>query len=176
MTTSRRSGASGTSVCLCPTTERDLADGIGPAPALRAAGSPLCLGSDSHAVIDLFEEARGLEMHARLAAGRRGVLEPSALVRALTVDGHRAIGWPEAAGWQSVRRPTWSPSRTDTVRTVGATAEQLVMAATAADVDTVVVGGEMVVRAGRHRLGDVAALLAEALDEIRAAVDEQGAP
>ena len=40
-------GATGTGVCMCPTTERDLADGIGPARALADAGSPLTLGSDS---------------------------------------------------------------------------------------------------------------------------------
>ena len=169
-------GRSGTSVCLCPTTERDLADGIAPAPALLAAGSPLCLGSDQNAAVDLLAEAHALEMHARLAGGRRGVLEPAALVRALTVDGHRAIGWPEA-GRLAVGAPADLVAvRTDTVRTVGAAAEQLVMVATAADVDTVLVGGEIVVSAGRHRLGDVADLLAEALDEVSAAVDEEGAP
>ncbi|MBW8817864.1 MAG: formimidoylglutamate deiminase, partial [Streptomyces sp.] len=46
-------GDSGTGTCMCPTTERDLADGIGPAVALQRRGSPLSLGSDSHAVIDL---------------------------------------------------------------------------------------------------------------------------
>ncbi len=49
---------SGARVCLCPTTERDLADGIGPTAELRDARIPITLGSDSHAVIDLFEEAR----------------------------------------------------------------------------------------------------------------------
>ena len=53
---------SGVGVCLCPTTERDLADGIGPARRLADAGVALSLGSDGHAVIDLFEEARGVEM------------------------------------------------------------------------------------------------------------------
>ena len=48
--------STGTACCLCPTTERDLADGIGPARALLDAGSPLTLGSDQHAVIDPFEE------------------------------------------------------------------------------------------------------------------------
>ena len=33
--------------CLCPTTERDLGDGLAPARALAAAGCPLTLGSDS---------------------------------------------------------------------------------------------------------------------------------
>ncbi len=64
----------GSHVCFCPTTERDLADGIGPAAALTAAGAGLCLGSDSHAVIDLFEEARAVELDARLATGERGHL------------------------------------------------------------------------------------------------------
>lgn len=59
-------GGAGTGVCMCPTTERDLADGIGPAVALGRAGCPLSLGSDSHAVIDLLEEARALELNERL--------------------------------------------------------------------------------------------------------------
>jgi formiminoglutamate deiminase len=61
-------GSSATSSCFCPTTERDLADGIGPSVALRDAGSSLTLGSDSHAVIDLFEEMRGRA--ARLPGAR----------------------------------------------------------------------------------------------------------
>ncbi len=48
-------GGSRSTVCMCPLTEADLADGVGPAPALAAAGSPLALGSDGHSVIDLFE-------------------------------------------------------------------------------------------------------------------------
>ena len=56
--------------CFCPTTEADLADGIGPARALAGAGCPLSLGSDSHAVIDLLAEARLVEMGERLAALR----------------------------------------------------------------------------------------------------------
>ena len=55
-------GGSRTVVCMCPTTEADLADGVGPARALASAGSPLSLGSDSHAVIDLLEEARRVEL------------------------------------------------------------------------------------------------------------------
>ena len=56
-----------TGVCFCPTTERDLGDGIGPAPALLAASGLFSLGSDSHAVIDMFEEARAVELDERLA-------------------------------------------------------------------------------------------------------------
>ena len=60
--------------------ERDLADGIGPARRLRNAGSPLSLGSDSHAVVDAFEEIRGLEMHERLRSGERGRFGPVELI------------------------------------------------------------------------------------------------
>jgi formiminoglutamate deiminase len=65
-------GGSRTAVCMCPVTEADLADGVGPAPALAAAGSPLTLGSDGHSVIDLLEEARWMELSQRLVTRRRG--------------------------------------------------------------------------------------------------------
>ncbi|MGH8824427.1 MAG: formimidoylglutamate deiminase [Jiangellaceae bacterium] len=153
--------------CLCPTTERDLADGIGPARALRDAGTPLALGSDQHAVVDLLEEARAMEMHERLASRRRGRFTPTELVTALTSAGHSALGWPEAG-----RIATGSPCdlvaiRLDTPRTAGVAPEQIVMAATTSDVDTVVVGGRTVVQEGRHVLGDVGRLLGDAVDAIR---------
>jgi len=58
-------------VCACPTTEADLGDGIVPAEAFAAAGTRMALGSDSNAVIDLVQEARLLEMDARLRTGAR---------------------------------------------------------------------------------------------------------
>ncbi len=61
-------GRSRSRCCICPTTERELADGIGPTVALRDAGVELCIGSDSHAVIDPFEETRAVELNERLAA------------------------------------------------------------------------------------------------------------
>src|SRR5262249_45118084 len=67
-------------VCFCPTTERDLGDGIGPAGALRGAGARLTLGSDSHAIIDFFEEARALELNERLATQERGHFSPDDLI------------------------------------------------------------------------------------------------
>jgi formiminoglutamate deiminase len=159
-------GQSGTTICLCPTTERDLGDGIGPAWALAAAGSRLALGSDQHAVIDPFEEARGLEMHERLATGTRGNFSPEALVAALTINGHRSLGWPEG-GRIAVGAPCdlVAVSRS-TVRTAGAAADQLLLAATAADVTDVVVAGGSIVSAGVHRLGNVARMLEEAINPL----------
>jgi len=156
-------GASGTTACFCPTTERDLADGIGPARRLLDAGSPLVLGSDQHAVIDLLEEARALEMDERLASQQRGRLPVSALVEALTSAGQRSIGWDDAGRIDVGARADLVALRLDTVRTAGADAAQAVLAATAADVDTVLVDGTVVVAGGRHVLGDVGALLTDAI-------------
>jgi formiminoglutamate deiminase len=154
-------GATGTGVCLCPTTERDLADGIGPARALRDAGVMLSLGSDSHAVTDLIEEARALEMHERLATGERGRFAAADLLAALTA--HAALGRPDAGRLAPGAPADLVAVRTDTVRTAGADPAQVLFAATSADVDTVLVDGEVVVEAGHHRLGDVGTLLGAAI-------------
>ncbi|HEY7812579.1 MAG TPA: formimidoylglutamate deiminase, partial [Nakamurella sp.] len=149
-------GDSDTAVCFCPTTERDLADGIGPARALVDAGSPLCLGSDSHAVIDLFEEARAIEMHERLHTELRGQFSADELVTAATLAGHRAIGWDDAGAIRVGARADLVTLRLDTVRTAGADPVAVpAFAATAADVAHVVVDGRIVVRAGKHQSMDV---------------------
>ncbi|HEX6499934.1 MAG TPA: formimidoylglutamate deiminase [Micromonosporaceae bacterium] len=161
-------GDTDTTVCFCPTTERDLADGIGPARALFDGGSPVALGSDSHAVIDLFEEARALELDERLRTERRGHFTACELLTCATVAGHRALGWTDAGAIAPGQRADLVTVRLDSVRTAGA--EPLpaaVFAAGAADVTDVVVDGTVVVRDGRHtRLGDVAPLLAAAIEEV----------
>jgi len=62
--------------CLCPTTERDLGDGLPNIGALRAAGAPLCTGIDSHVVTDPIEELRALETHERLRTLERITWQP----------------------------------------------------------------------------------------------------
>lgn len=163
-----RVGASGTTVCLCPTTERDLADGIAPAGTLRDAGSPWCVGTDQHVVVDVLEEVRGVEMHERLATGRRGTFAPAELVTAATVTGHRSLGWDDAGRLAVGARADLVALRTDTVRTAGADPAQVALVAAAADVATVVVDGRVVVDGGVHRLGDVGRLLVEAIGAARA--------
>lgn len=160
---------SGTGVCLCPSTERDLGDGIGPAGALAAAGVQLSLGSDSHAVIDLLEEARLVELHERLATGRRGRFTPAELLSAATGGGMAALGW-DAGRLAPGQLADLVTVRLDGVRLAGTTADLLAgvtFAACAADVTDVVVSGQPVVTAGRH-LGvpDVAAALAGAIAEL----------
>jgi formiminoglutamate deiminase len=154
-------GESRTTVCLCPTTERDLADGIGPAAALAEAGCPLRVGSDSHAVVDLFEEARAVELDQRLATGRRGLHPPADLLAAAT--GAAALRPGEPADLCAV-----DP---DGVRLAGIDLDDpvpmLVAAATAGDVTDVVVGGRHVVRQGVHTGLDVAAALRAAIAAVR---------
>jgi formiminoglutamate deiminase len=161
-------GGSRTVVCLCPTTEADLADGVGPARALASAGSPLSLGSDSHAVIDLLEEARRVELGERLVTGQRGNFGAAALARAASVDGHACLGWPEAGEIAPGALADLVTVALDTPRLAGlaeATAlESVIFAGTAADVRHVVAGGRDVVRDGRHLLvGDVPAALGGAI-------------
>jgi len=143
----------GVGVCLCPTTERDLGDGIGPAQRFVALGMALSLGSDSHAVIDLLEEARAVELDVRLAERRRGLLGPSALLGAATAGGAAALGW--GSGRLAVGElADFTTIGLGSVRLAGARTSDLVahtvFAAMAADVTDVVVGGREVVRDGRH--------------------------
>jgi formiminoglutamate deiminase len=161
-----RLAAAGGFCCACPTTERDLGDGIGPFAALHGAGVPLALGTDSHAVVDGFEEARAIELDSRLAAEQRGLIPSAALLDAATVNGMAALGWD--AGRLSVGRlADFITVRLDTARTAGVDptlAASAVFAASAADVDTVVVGGQPVVEGGCHLLlTDVAGELASAI-------------
>jgi cytosine/adenosine deaminase-related metal-dependent hydrolase len=159
-------GAAGTAVCACPSTEADLADGIGPFRRLRDAGSPLCVGSDQHVLTDLFAEARLLEGGERLASGTRGRFRPAELLAALTVDGHRALGWPDAGRLTRGSRADLVAVPLNTPRTAGSTPGQIIMAGAAADVHTVVVDGRVVVSEGRHVLGDVGRLLATAIEPL----------
>jgi formiminoglutamate deiminase len=158
--------------CFCPTTEADLADGIGPAGALVAAGSPLTLGSDSHAVIDLLEEARRVELGERLTSHERGHFTAAELAGAATVAGHASLGWPEAGQITPGALADLVTIRLDTVRTAGAGSatalESVIFGATAADVSAVVIGGRDVVRDGVHLLvedvpGGLAAAIAAVL-------------
>jgi formimidoylglutamate deiminase len=88
----------GATVCACPTTEADLADGFLPAARLEHRGVPLCIGSDSNVRIDPLEELRELEGIARRQTGRRGVFGTERLLCYGADEGARALGlesWPD---------------------------------------------------------------------------------
>ncbi len=161
-------GGSSTYACFCPTTERDLADGIGPSAALRAAGSPLTLGSDSHAVIDLSEEMRAVELDERLATQQRGTWSSPELLSAATADGHRSLGFPDAGAIEPGARADLVTVRLDSVRTAGTGGgpETAVFAATAADVTTVVSAGRKIVADSTHLTLDLPRLLTRTIQEV----------
>ncbi len=162
-------GTAGATVCACPTTERDLADGVVDGAALAAAGVGLALGTDQHAAIDLFAEARALELDQRLVTGIRGHHDPAALLAAMTTGGAASLGWPES-GRLAVGAPAdLAVVGTDTVRLAGTRerdlATAIVYAATAADVRATMVAGRWIVRDGRHVRRDVAADLVRAVGD-----------
>ncbi|MGH3182255.1 MAG: formimidoylglutamate deiminase, partial [Streptosporangiaceae bacterium] len=146
-------GGSATSISMCCTTERDLADGVGPAVRLSRTGSPLCVGSDAHMAIDLWEEARAIELDERLVSGHRGHLQAPELLAALTSAGADAVGW-NAGRIEPGRLADLVTVRLDSPRTAGARCgdvlAHVLFAATGADVSTVVVAGRTVVEGGSH--------------------------
>jgi formiminoglutamate deiminase len=180
-------GGSEVFACACPTTEADLADGIGPFGALAEAGCRLTVGSDSQAVIDLFEETRRIEQYQRLASQERGTFGAEALGCAMTWDGHASLGWPDAGEIAPGSLADLVTVRLDSPRTAGLAdlswpesapgqlgehdgepelrvLEAAIFAASAADVRNVVIGGRDVVADGRHLLvGDVPDALATAI-------------
>jgi formiminoglutamate deiminase len=167
-----RLGEAGTGVCVCPTTERELADGIGPVPELLAAGCRLALGSDSQAVIDLLEEARAVEHNERLRSLRRGTHSAATLLAGATLGGAAALGWPDAGRLVAGGLADFTTVRLDSPRTAGAQVHtalpMVIFAANATDVTDVVVGGVDVVRDSCHcTVEDVGAALTTALAALR---------
>ncbi|TFC95123.1 formimidoylglutamate deiminase [Cryobacterium breve] len=140
-------GTSGATVVICPTTEADLGDGIGPALRLQRAGARIALGSDQNAVVDPLLEMRGLEAGERLASGRRGRFTPAELLAAASANGYAALG---------LGRQRLAPGDLcdlvevagDSIRTAGSLPEQLPLTATSADVRRVIVGGRVVADSG----------------------------
>jgi formimidoylglutamate deiminase len=159
-------GRAEATVCACPSTERNLGDGIVPADALVRAGARISLGSDSQATVDLLDEARQLEGHLRLARLRRAVLDPgrgamdglaARLLGMATVEGARSLGL--SSGVLEAGAPAdfftvdlHHPSLT------GASPESLLAAivfgADKAAVREVAVAGRVVLRDGRHPLAE----------------------
>ena len=146
--------AAGSTVAMCPTTERDLGDGIGPTDRFAASGIAVSLGSDSHAVIDLLEEARAIELDERLRSRRRGIHSTPELLAMATAHGHRCLGWDDAGSIAVGNRADLVTVALDSVRTAGAppdaALEAVIFAAGAGDVTSVVIDGRPVVVDGHH--------------------------
>nr|WP_256970166.1 amidohydrolase family protein [Brevibacterium yomogidense] len=155
-------GAAGTTIVMCPSTEADLADGIGPALDLAHAGATIALGSDQHVVLDALRELQGLEAGERLRSGQRGRFTPTQLIEAMTTGGARSLDLP-AGSFEVGRVCDLFAVDPASPRTYGSVGEQVVLAGSSADVHTVVTAGRVRVRDGRHTtLGDIGALYRDA--------------
>jgi formimidoylglutamate deiminase len=164
-------GRTATTVCACPTTERDLGDGVVPADDLLQAGASLALGTDSNVQIDLLEDARALEGNLRLLRRERGLLAPAAGdgLADGRVDGlaARLYGFASRGGMRSLGLPGGSLDPGDPADFVavdledpsiaGASAEDLlpavVFSAARTAVRDVVAGGEAIVTDGEAAPG-----------------------
>ena len=138
-------GATSVSICACTTTERALGDRVGPLRALADAGSPLCVGSDSNAVIDILEEARGMELDQRRTTGRRVLHQPKELFRAATIDGMRALGWEAGELRPGMLADFITINQEQFAQWRGFGLGYLMFGCSARDVTNVVVGGTTVV-------------------------------
>jgi formimidoylglutamate deiminase len=157
-------------VCACPTTERNLGDGFLPTTALFGRDIPVCLGTDSQAQIDLWEDARLLEYHERLRSERRNVLAAKESVKrsghmsrvetgallwpCLNTNGARALGLDvgsllpgTAADFVTIDLNDVSMAGTDAQSIV----TDLVFSLQTRAVRDVYVGGRAIVTQGRHR-------------------------
>jgi formimidoylglutamate deiminase len=152
---------SGASVCACPTTERNLGDGINPADAWLNSGVSVCYGSDSNAQIDLLEDTRELEYHLRLKRLERAILAPNPdheslakrLFGSATQSGAESLGGiggsldvARSADFFTVdlKDPSIAGADADSLLS------HLVFAAGRAAIRDVFVGGESVIRDGHH--------------------------
>ena len=163
-------GSSHSGVCMCPTTERDLADGVGPASSLCAGGAVLSIGTDSNAFIDMFEEARAVETDERLVTGKRGVHAPASLLIAATSGGATALGWGQY-GIQVGAPADFIALSLDSVRLASFdsanAAAHIVHAASPADVRDVWVGGRQIVQDHHHlAVSDVVGGLGRAIASV----------
>jgi formimidoylglutamate deiminase len=153
----------GASVCACPTTERNLGDGIVPIDNYLNAGVSVSLGTDSQAQIDLLEDARELEYHLRLQRTERNVLAPtddhnvSALAARLfncaTMNGAKSIHLDGGKLETGLAADFFTVDLND-ASVAGASLDDLlagiVFSLTRTAVRDVVVAGKRIVAEGRH--------------------------
>jgi len=136
-------------VCLCRTTERDLGDGLPRASELVAAGAKLCVGVDSHASGDAFEEVRAVELDERSRTEARHVAaEAPDLLLAVTQHGYQASGFPDA--WRDDRVYLDAHDPSIALIDDNLLPDAVIFGATPRAVAKVVVNGQTIVQDGIH--------------------------
>jgi formimidoylglutamate deiminase len=151
-------------ICSCPTTERNLGDGIIVADGVMRAGIRIALGSDSQAQIDPLEDARELEYHLRLERQQRAILDQigeqtlaSRLFDCATVHGARSLA-VTAGDLTPGSAADFFTVDQDDVSIAGHSGEDLlplaVFSLSRSAIRDVVVNGRWIVRDQRHPLQD----------------------
>jgi formimidoylglutamate deiminase len=145
----------GSTVCACPTSERNLGDGAVPADKLFEAGARICFGSDSNVQIDILEDARELEYHLRMNKLERSLVDTARLFESATASGARSLSAP-GGKLEPGRAADFFTIDLNDCSVAGADRESLlahvVFSMERTAVRDVFVGGEPVIRDGRHRL------------------------
>jgi formimidoylglutamate deiminase len=151
-----------TVICSCPTTERNLGDGIIDATKAAARGIRFAFGSDSETQIDPLEDARQLEYHLRLQIQKRAVLDEigdvnmsQRLFRYATAGGAESLGFD--SGVLETGRPAdfFAIDLDDPSIAGNSTADLLPMVVFGLDrgaIADVVVGGKHIYKDGFHPL------------------------
>lgn len=142
-------GDSKSFVCICRTTERDLGDGLPPSSGLLDAGARLCVGVDSHACENAFEEIRAVELDERSRLERRhATAEGRDLLDAATRQGYAACGleasWREDHVHLNPDDPSIAAIDPDCAP------DAILFGATPRAVKSVVVAGRQIIADGRH--------------------------
>ena len=142
-------------VCACPTSERNLGDGAVPADKLLAAGARICFGSDSNTQIDIFEDARELEYHLRMTKLERAVIDTPRLFESATESGARSL-MLNAGALEPGRAADFFTVDLNDLSLAGASRDTLlthiVFALEKSAIREVCAGGKMAVRDMRHVL------------------------
>ena len=161
-------GRSRSTVCACPSTERNLGDGIVEVDALLAAGASVSLGTDSQAHIDLLQEAQQLEGHLRLLRLRRNVLAvpgdqnslAARLLEFMTAQGAKSLGL--STGTLAPGEPadfvTVDLNHPSVLGSEESVLARVVLGAPASAVSDVFVAGRRIVSQGRHAAAEGTAL------------------
>jgi len=151
---------SGAVVCLCPSTEANLGDGLFPLQAYLEQGGHIAIGSDSHVSINPFEELRWLEYGQRLISQSRNVAAIGRAETGRSLFELAAAGGAAATGQKSGEIA--SGANADLVvldddspmlagHTTRSLMDALVFSGFTLPIDRVMVNGEWLVIDGRHR-------------------------
>jgi formimidoylglutamate deiminase len=138
---------SGANICVCPTTERNLGDGIGAADRWHHAGINVCFGSDSNIQIDLLEDARELEYHLRLKHLERSILCGERLFDHATTGGLRSLRVKDSADFFTIDLTDPSVASADRDSLLS----HIIFATQRSAIREVYVAGREVITDGRHQ-------------------------